>query len=151
MRGARRESISDIQRPVSRIMSSPVISISGSASVAEAAAKMMMKDVGFMPVLEGKHVIGTVTDRDLAIDVLSKEMDYARRSVREVMRPGVQTCWAHDTIKVAAGLMGDYQVRRLPVLATDGTLVGVVSVADIAVEISEKLAGEALGEIAEER
>ena len=64
---------------------------------------------------------------------------------------GVICCRAEDSIEAAAALMGDHQVRRLPVLDDAGRLAGLLSVTDIAVHASEQLAGEALGEIAEYR
>ncbi|MEO0703460.1 MAG: CBS domain-containing protein [Pseudomonadota bacterium] len=143
--------LSDIHKPVSRIMSSPVVWIDANASAAEAAAQMMIHGVGFLPVLKDGDVVGTVTDRDLAIDTLPRHKDVARRLVHEIMHYGVQTCTERTTVEEAAHLMGHHQVRRLPVLNAKGVLMGVVSVADIAVEVSEHLAGETLGEIAEER
>lgn len=112
---------------------------------------MLIHGVGFMPVVEEGQVVGTVTDRDLAIDVLSKHKALAPLGVRDVMRKHTLTCCEETTVVEAAYMMGDHQVRRLPVLDATGMLAGVISLADIALEISEQLAGETLGEIAEDR
>lgn len=141
----------DIKKPVRRIMSRPAIWTSVDATVAEAASQMLIHGIGFLPVVEEGRIVGTVTDRDLAIDVLSRFKDLGPLPVRDVMRCLALTCTEDTTVEEAAYLMGGHQVRRLPILDADGVLVGVVSLTDIALEISEQLAGETLGEIAEDR
>jgi len=67
------------------------------------------------------------------------------------MSQPVLGCRENDDVADVAAIMGDHQIRRLVVRGGNGQLAGIVSLADIARDASELLAGEALGEIVERR
>ncbi len=67
------------------------------------------------------------------------------------MTSKVVTCHPDQTVNEIATIMGDHQIRRLPVTNHDNVVVGMVTVGDIARDASEHVAGETLGEIVEER
>ena len=67
--------------------------------------------------------------------------------VREVASRDLVTVRADDDLSNALQLMASHQVRRLPVVDDDNTLVGVVAQADVAFEAKEKAVGEMVEEI----
>ncbi|WP_245603016.1 CBS domain-containing protein [Leisingera methylohalidivorans] len=132
-------------------MSVPVRFARRQDSVASAAEQMRSLGIGVLPVAEDERIVGIFTDRDLALALAGQESALNGLTIARVMNAGVIFCRATDSIEAAAALMGDHQVRRLPVLDDQGRLAGLLSVTDIAVHASEQLAGETLGEIAEYR
>lgn len=134
---------------VEKIMSAPVQSTTPSTPISEAAAKMREHCVGALVVMEGDTPAGIVTDRDIVVRALADQ--FKDRPVRDAMSPNVFVCDARQDVAVVSGLMGDHQVRRLLVVDGQNNVVGIVSLADIAEHASEELAGQALGEISENR
>ena len=99
-----------------------------------AAAKIMEKiDSGFLPVGENDRLVGTITDRDIAIRAVGHGKG-PETKVRDVMSTEVKYCFESEDIEDVAANMADIQVRRLPVVNADKRLVGVVSLGDIATE-----------------
>lgn len=136
---------------VQEIMTVPARYARPQDSAASAVDLMHSLGVGVLPVVEEDRVVGIVTDRDLVLALAGQARRLEGLTLAAVMTPGAVCCRTEDTVEAAAALMGDHQVRRLPVLDDAGQLAGVLSVTDIAVHASEQLAGEALGEIAEYR
>jgi len=111
------------------------------------AARMMKDlDVGPLPVCgDNDKLIGMVTDRDIVVRAIAEGRDPATTRVRDVMSPGICTCFEEDDIGAAANLMRDKQIRRLVVLNRDKRLAGIVSLGDLATEThDERLAGRTL-------
>ncbi|MEB8386987.1 CBS domain-containing protein [Rhodobacteraceae bacterium KMM 6894] len=134
---------------VSRIMRSPVTTVTPDTPVQVAAGLMGALGIGALPVCAEGQLIGIVTDRDIVVRWFScASVD---GPVRQIMTGDVVTCRADQTIASAAWKMADLQIRRLPVLDADGALVGMLSLGDIANDASEEIAGQALGEIVELR
>lgn len=136
---------------VETVMSDPVVSITPTDTIVTAADLMRRHAVGFLPVLEGSRLVGIVTDRDIVIRAISDRHDIGNRPVGDIMSAGPVTCRADQSVADAAALMGEEQVRRLLVLDESQHIVGVLSLDDIARDVSEELAGQVLGEIVEER
>lgn len=115
-------------------------------SIQSVAQRMARGDFGFMPVCEGKTMIGVVTDRDLTIRALAGGLA-PTTAVGEVMTRETSVLHADDDIVDALDKMGDEQLRRLPVIDTNRELCGVVSIGDMASKVKERRTGEALEEI----
>jgi CBS domain-containing protein len=129
------------------LMSRDVKVISPEMTIGDAARKMRDGDFGMMPVGEGDHMIGTISDRDIAIRAIAEGKD-AGTKVREVMSEGVAWAYEDDSVEQAATIMSERKVRRLPVLNRDKRLVGIIALGDFAVESSEiRPAAQALSEI----
>ena len=129
------------------LMSRDVKVISPDMTIGDAAKKMRDGDFGMMPVGEEDRMIGSISDRDIAIRAVAEGKD-ADTKVRDVMTEGVAWAYEDDTVEQAARIMSERQVRRLPVVDRDKRLVGIVALGDFAVERSEmKPAAEALSEI----
>ncbi|TVY08809.1 CBS domain-containing protein [Paenibacillus cremeus] len=117
-------------------------------NVYEVAVKMKKEDTGFIPVVEGKKLIGVITDRDLVIRGFAEKHE-GSTAIKVVMSDKVVSVPPDMTVDEAAKVMAKEQIRRLPVVE-NGELVGIVSIGDLAVRtIFENEAGEALSVISE--
>lgn len=112
----------------------------------DVAGRMSAGDFGFMPVADGDRLIGTITDRDIAIRAVAGGAACTSPVVEYISREP-QTAYADDDLKTVLDAMGSKQIRRLPVLDKDERLVGVVSLGDLSTRVKEKYAGEALEDI----
>jgi CBS domain-containing protein len=113
---------------------------------AEAAKKMKQADAGMIPVVENGNLLGTVTDRDIAVRVVAEGKDPQSTPVREIASTDPVTVEPGRSLEEALQLMARHQIRRLPVVE-DGRLVGVVAQADVAREADEREVGEAVEQI----
>jgi len=129
------------------LMSRDVKVINPDMTIAEAAKQMRDGDFGMLPVGEDDRMIGTISDRDIAIRAIAEGKD-ADTKVRDVMTEGIAWAYEEDSVEKAALIMSERQVRRLPVVNRNKRLVGIVALGDFAVESSEiKPAAKALSEI----
>jgi CBS domain-containing protein len=133
---------------VSEIMSSDVQVVAPEDSLRAAAQLMQDRDVGALPVCEGNTLVGIVTDRDIAVRGVAGGLDPDQDRVSDVMTDGVEVCGAGDDAQAVMRLMGEMQVRRLPVVNSDGRLMGIVSLADLATRQSAPI-DRAVREISE--
>jgi CBS domain-containing protein len=134
------ESIRDIMTPNPRTVES-------SASVVEAAKTMLGENVGIVPIIEGDRLVGTVTDRDIAIRVVAEGRNPESTTVGEIASRELVTIDPQQDLDEALRLMARHQVRRLPVVEEDGKLVGVVAQADIARHASDEQTGDLVEDI----
>ena len=112
-------------------------------SLQEVAARMAAGDFGFMPVADGDTLIGTITDRDIAVRAVAGGAACTSPGVEYISRDP-HSARDDDDLKSVLDAMGTKQIRRLPVLDKDNRLVGVVSLGDLSTRVKEKYAGEAL-------
>ena len=132
------------------IMTRNVEVVNGNASLKEAATKMKKLDVGLIPVCDGDRLKGLLTDRDITIRATANGRDPSKTKVNEVMSTDIAYCLEDQAVDEAVILMEARQIRRLPILNKDKQLVGIVSLADIAVHVGDRdLTGETLEEISE--
>jgi CBS domain-containing protein len=108
--------------------------VTADATVREAAQVMRREDVGIVPVVEGsagKKLVGVVTDRDIAIRCVADGKDGSCR-VRDVMSSDdLATCSEGDDVDKVMDAMRTEKVRRIPIVDERGSLVGIVSQADV--------------------
>jgi CBS domain-containing protein len=129
------------------LMTKNPCSIDADKPVAYAAKMMRDEDVGLAPIVEGQKLIGTLTDRDIAIRVVAEGKDPQSTTVREVATTRLVTVDPDQDLDEALTLMAKNQVRRLPVVEEDGKLAGVVAQADVARHASDQQTGEVVEEI----
>jgi len=134
---------------VSEIISRDVETIDPAATVREAAQRMRSMDVGSLPVCDGAHLLGMITDRDITIRAIADGRDPAQTPVRDAMTPNVEYVFEDDDVQRAAQIMQDKQIRRLPVVSRDKKLVGIVALGDIARTGDDRLSGNALQDISD--
>jgi len=131
------------------VMSRDVQVISPDATIADAARCMRDGDFGMMPVGENDRMIGSISDRDIAIRAVAEGRG-GDAKVRDVMSGHIRWAYEDEPVTRAAAIMGEYQIRRLPIVNRDKRLVGIVALGDIAVkERKPAPAAEALCEISE--
>jgi CBS domain-containing protein len=111
------------------------------SDVAAVAAKLMKRhNIGALPVignLRGKKLVGIVTDRDLAMNVVAEARDPDSITVDRIMSRPVVTCSPDDPCKRALDLMERYQVKRIPAVDRLGRVVGMISEADVALRVGD--------------
>jgi CBS domain-containing protein len=115
--------------------------------IRDVAQIMVSEDVGAIPVLEEDRLTGVITDRDIVVRAVAEGKDPRGMAVGEIISTELVTVQADQGLSDALKLMATNQVRRLPVVDDWDRLVGVISQADIALEVREKAAGEMLEEI----
>jgi CBS domain-containing protein len=98
------------------------------------AELMWNNDIGCVPVVDGPEgrVVGMITDRDISMAAYTQGRSLSAIAVRDVMATKVHCAKPDDTLHDAEKLMRAAQVHRLPVVAPDGRLVGMVTLNDIA-------------------
>ena len=133
---------------IREVMSRSVILASPRQTIGEVAQMMAARDIGFMPVGDQDRIVGMVTDRDIVVRGLAagKGPD---TPVSEVMTQDVRYCFEDEDIDHVILNMGENQVRRLPVMNREKRLVGIVTLADAALEHDPVVVGEALLRVVE--
>jgi CBS domain-containing protein len=120
---------------VKDVMTDDVKCCSPETNLAAAAKIMWESDCGAVPVIDGqKKVIGVITDRDICIAGATRSGTEGEIPVRDVISTTLHACAPHDDVRAALETMRSRQIRRLPVVAQDGRLAGIISIHDIAVQ-----------------
>lgn len=129
------------------IMTRNVRTVDPSASLVQVAAMMRDSDVGAVPVVDGVKLVGILTDRDIVIRSVA-EGSASAAAAGDIMTKELYTVAPDDFVFEAVRLMGDKQIRRIPVVGADGTLEGIIAMADVALEMEdEREIAETLEEI----
>ena len=98
-----------------------------------AARRMAERGIGFMPICYGhRKVLGTLTDRDIVVRVVAQGLVASEVKVSEVFSREVISCSPDDELSVAEALMSKHKKSRIICLDRDETLVGVISLSDVA-------------------
>ena len=114
----------------------PDVVYCGADSTALAAARLMReRHVGDVVVVDEPNgdqtPIGVVTDRDIVIEVIAKEQDPAKVTVREIMRTPVVVAHATEDVSEAVARMKAHGVRRIPVMGESQRLIGILCLDDL--------------------
>jgi CBS domain-containing protein len=109
-------------------------------SALDAARCMRDRQVGSIVVLDGQRPVGILTDRDLTVRVLAAGLDPGTTRVSEVMTPSPTTVREETSIADAVGSMRAGRFRRLPVIRSDGRLVGILALDDVVAMAANELA-----------
>jgi CBS domain-containing protein len=126
--------------PVRDIMTRNVQLLSPHNSIMQAARRMRDDNIGSLPVADGDHLVGYVTDRDLVVQGLAQGFA-PDTHVHGVMTDRVLYCFEDEGVDLN---MAHNQVRRLPVLSRDKRLVGIVALGDLATKAPDASAEDAL-------
>jgi CBS domain-containing protein len=128
---------------IADVMTQRPLAVTAQTTVREAARLMGEEDVGSLPVVdEGKRLIGIVTDRDVAVRVVGRGLDSETTVVGDVASRDVVALTPDHDLDDALRLMAKEQVRRVPVVAQENQLVGMLAQADVAQVGKEKETGE---------
>ena len=138
------------------IMTRDLVVATRDTVLADVAQMMKQEDTGVIPVVEydatsgngrtegernyeGRNyargrLIGLITDRDIVIRAVADNKDCASTRAEDIMSVDITTSHPNDRVVDVIRKMGDKQVRRIPVTNENGYLVGMISMADVAVE-----------------
>jgi CBS domain-containing protein len=112
-------------------MKREVVCLSPEESVQVAARRMKAENVGFLPVCDAaKKVLGTLTDRDIALRVIAEGRTAATKCA-DVMTREVIACRPEDDLRKAQDLMTSNLKSRIMCTDASDKLVGVISLSDI--------------------
>jgi len=117
---------------IAQIMSTDVRTIQPQESLRRAAQCMRELDVGSLPVCDGERLLGMLTDRDITVRGIADGLNPDQACVSDIMTPDVTCCTVDQDAEEAKRLMGEHQLRRLPVVDDERRLVGIVSLGDLA-------------------
>lgn len=135
-----------MKRKVADVMTPDVWLVGPDDSLHAVARMMAEEDIGFIPVRADDRLVGTITDRDIVVRALANGKGGDAR-VSEAMTEDVKYCFDDEDLDHVVQNMGENQLRRLPVMNRDKRLVGVIALADAAIEHSPRKAGEALNRV----
>ena len=129
------------------IMKSVVECIGSQDSAQTAATRMRDSNVGFLPVCDdGGRVIGTITDRDIALRVVAAGQPLSTPA-EAIMTKEIVTCLPEDDIAKAQQLMGEEHKSRLVCVDDEGKIAGVISLSDIAQYVEGSSAAKTMREV----
>jgi CBS domain-containing protein len=114
-------------------------------SLTEAAHLMREQHVGSLVVVgdapQARMPVGMLTDRDIVVAALAKDIDARSLTVGEVMSAGALVVREQDGVADALRVMREKGVRRLPVVSESGALVGILAIDDILELVAEQMDG----------
>ncbi len=137
------ESMIESESPVvsrlrcSEIMTTSVRTAEPHATLREVAVMMRAGDVGAVPIVDDDKLVGIVTDRDIVVRAVAEGIS-GDEAITQVMTKDLFTADPDDFAFEAIRLMGDKQVRRIPVVMGDGSLAGIIAVADVALSMEDE-------------
>jgi len=133
---------------VSDVMTRGVRTLAPNDSVRGAAQAMYELDVGMVPICDGEHLVGVVTDRDIVLRCVAQDQP-TTTEVSAIMSGDVCWCFEDDSVDEITEQMSEVQIRRMPVIDRGRRLVGVVSLGDVAVKAAEANTADTLATISE--
>jgi CBS domain-containing protein len=122
---------------VADVMTRDVRSMTPQQTLADAAKLMDELNVGVVPVCEGDRLVGVVTDRDIVVRGLARDLDPRQCKLTDVMSGHVRTARVDDDVDEVLSEMANAQIRRMPVVDAGDKLVGILSIGDIAAKSPE--------------
>jgi len=129
---------------ISDVMTTDPVALTNEATLRDAAVAMRDRDIGDVVVTKPDGTVcGIVTDRDMVVRAIAEGHDPSTMTLEDVCSHRLVSVSSDDPVAVAVKKMEEQAIRRLPVM-DNGTLVGIVSIGDLAVRRDPE---SALGEI----
>jgi CBS domain-containing protein len=111
-----------------------VHSIAPTASVFDAVKLMADKSIGALLVVEGKRIVGVITERDYARKIILMGRASKETPVSDIMTSEVMYVRPNQTSEECMALMTQNRIRHLPIV-DKGTLIGLISIGDLVKDI----------------
>jgi CBS domain-containing protein len=124
---------------VREVMTTAPAALRPSQPLTEAGKVMREQGVGSVLVIDNGQLKGLVTDRDIVVRAVADGRDPGTTTIAEVCSPDLVTAAPDDDADTAVQRMREHGVRRVPVVE-DGRPVGILSLADMAIERDERSA-----------
>jgi CBS domain-containing protein len=119
------------------------VDINNNPSALDVAKLMAKHRIGSVVVIEGnnnnKKPVGIITEKDIIKKVSAQNKSANQVAVRNIMSSPLVTVNSIDSIDTAAETIAENKVKRLVVLEQDGSMVGILSVSDIAKKLAKIL------------
>lgn len=133
-----------MKMPISEFCQRNVVYVTSETTVTEAAALMRQHHIGDVIIVEergGKRVpVGIVTDRDIVVEVVAAGVDPNELKLGDLKLAPLVTVNESATYAQTVSKMSVEGVRRIPVLAADGTLAGIITLDDMLWQLAAPLA-----------
>ncbi len=129
--------------PVGEICNREVVIVQAGKSALEAAQLMRQHHVGDVVVAEDRGgfrvPVGIVTDRDLVVEIVAPGLDPSVITVGDIMAPELVTVTEDIGVFEAIQYMRTKGVRRLPVVDSNGGLIGILALDDLLELLAEEM------------
>jgi CBS domain-containing protein len=125
------------QVPIADVMTTRLLQAGPADSVRAASRRMVAAGVGSVAVCEGPRLVGILTERDV-LRLACDGTDLDRVRVEEAMTKKVVTISPDADLLAAARLMGERQIRHLPVVEGENVL-GMIGIRDVLAALAEAL------------
>jgi CBS domain-containing protein len=116
----------------------------------DVARMMLDNDCGQIPVVdESQRPIGVVTDRDITVRIVAEGRDSNAATAADAMTGPARTVRTDTSLADCVCLMEADQIRRVPVVDSEGRLAGIVAIADLALAGKQEATAEVVKEVSE--
>ena len=129
------------QEKIRNLSTRQAVTAAPGESLGEVVGRMQEQRTGCAVILEGKKIVGIFTERDALLRGLIAGAELAT-PIEKLMTPQPRLLDREDSIAVAVRLMHDGHYRHLPVVSSKKEFLGLVSVRDIVLYLSENFATE---------
>lgn len=135
---------------VEDVMTQNPASCNVNASLKDVAVLMQQNDCGQIPVVDEQNKpVGVITDRDITVRAVSQGVDVSNATVKDFMSAPVNSICFNMPLKDAVCQMEAESVRRIPVVCEQGTLKGMLSLADLAKADKHEATAELVKKVSE--
>ena len=110
---------------------SEIWSIEPNQSVYDAIKLLAEKEIGAIAVTEGDRLVGIVSERDYARQIILKGRSSENTQVKDIMSTNVVTAIPSQEVRECMELMTEKRIRHLPIVNDDNNLIGMISIRDL--------------------
>jgi CBS domain-containing protein len=129
---------------ISTLPLTPPVTVEAGTPVGQVLDKVQENRVGCVLVYEAGRLAGILTERDILMKVVARDVDYASAKIDDFMTRNPATLSPDDSIGDAASLMTERHFRHIPIIGHDGAAVGVASIKDIIQLLAESFPEQVL-------
>jgi CBS domain-containing protein len=128
---------------ISTLKLTPPVSVESNATVGELLEHVRRRNVGCVLVYEAGALAGIITERDILLKVVARDVSYSE-PVSKFMTPSPVVLPPDRSIGDAVNLMNERQFRHIPVVRDGGEALGIVSIKDIINLVAESFPQQVL-------
>jgi CBS domain-containing protein len=133
---------------VQDVMSKNVACCASDTPLQDVASMMVDCDCGEIPVTDTHgRLLGVITDRDITVRAVARGLNPLQMTAADCMTSPAVPIEADATLKDACDTLEQNKIRRVPVVDAAGRCIGIVSLADIAREASDRKTAEVVQEV----
>ena len=115
---------------VKEIMAENVVVSAPNESIHDCACKMAHREISSLVIIDGTSIVGIITEQDIARKVIAKGIKTKTTFAHTMMSPNVISVLPHKDIQEAIQIMGNNEIKHLPVIE-NGELLGIITSKDI--------------------